>query len=136
MTQKRIFNLVHAEARRRAAEACRELPDGWMVVMSEPTRSLDQNAVQWPILQAFANQLTWPVNGEPVTLTPDEWKAILTAAFEREHVRLAEALEGGGKVMLGSSTSKFGKKKFSDWIEFLNSTAVARDVDLSRRYAS
>jgi len=97
--------------------------------VQEPTRSLEQNAAQWPILQAFADQVQWPVNGKMVWLTDEEWKDILTAAFQGETVRLAQGLDGG-VVMLGLKTSKFGKRQFSDWLEFLHATAAAKEVDL------
>jgi hypothetical protein len=132
MKDKRVFKLVHAEARRRAVEAIQTAPEGYAVTVSEATRSLDQNAAQWPILQAFADQLQWPVNGAFVWMTPEEWKDVLTAAFKRETVRVAMGMDGG-MVMLGSRTSEFGKKQFSDWLEFLNATAAARDVDLHYR---
>ena len=115
--------------RERALEAVRTAPDGFAVTVAERTRSLDQNAAQWPILQAFSDQLVWPVNGKMETLTPEEWKDLLTAAFKRETVRVAMGLDGG-MVMLGARTSKFGKKEFSDWLEFLHATAADRGVDL------
>ena len=99
------------------------------VTVSEPTRNLDQNAAQWPILQSFAEQLQWPVNGAMVQMTPEEWKDVLTAAFRRETVRVAMGLDGG-MVMLGARTSKFSKREFSDWLEFLHATAAARGVDV------
>lgn len=126
---KRVFILAHAEARARAQEAVKTAPEGYAITVSEPTRNLNQNAAQWPILQAFADQLQWPVNGKMVWLTADEWKDILTAAFEREHVRVAMGLDGG-MVMLGKRTREFSKAKFGEWLEFLHATAVARDVDL------
>lgn len=132
---KRVYRLVHQEARHRAAKDVQTAPDGFVVVVQEPTRTLDQNAAQWPILQAFADQLQWPINGRMEWLTDEEWKDILTAAFMREQARVAPGLDGG-MVLLGQRTSKFGKKQFSDWIEFLNATAAARDVDLHyREYA-
>ena len=127
---KRIYRLVHAEARRRAAEDCKTAPDGYVVTVAEPTRSLDANAAQWPILQAFSNQLVWPVNGKMETLTAEEWKDVLTAGFRRENVRVAMGLDGG-LVMLGARTSKFSKSKFSDWLEFLNATAANRGINLT-----
>ena len=132
MPEKRFFKLVHAQARRNAREAVESAPDGYCVTVSEPTRSLDQNAAMWPILQAFADQLQWPVNGQMVWMTPDEWKDLLTAAFRREAVRVAMGLDGG-MVMLGSRTSKFSVREMSDFLEFLNATAAARDVDLNYR---
>ena len=126
---KQTFILVHETARKRALAAVTTAPDGFVTVVCEPTRNLDQNAAQWPILQAFSDQLVWPVNGRMETLTPEEWKDLLTAAFKRETVRVAMGLDGG-MVMLGARTSKFGKKEFSDWLEFLHATAADRGVDL------
>lgn len=135
MSEKRVFKLVHAQARQRALECVRGAPDGYAVTVQEPTRSLDQNAAMWPVLQAFADQLKWPVNGEMVWMTADEWKDVLSAAFKRESVRVAMGLDGG-MVMLGSRTSKFSVRKMSEFLEFLHATADARGVDLHyREYA-
>lgn len=135
MKDKRLFHLMHQTARRRAHEAIDTAPDGYIVVVQEPTRNLDQNAAQWPILQAFADQLQWPVNGAMVWMTAEEWKDVLTAAFRKESVRVAMGMDGG-MVMLGSRTSEFGKKQFSEWLEFLHATAAIRDVDLHYRDAA
>lgn len=97
------------------------------LVASDLTRTLEQNDAQWPILEAFAKQLQWSVNGDMVWMTSEEWKDVLTAAFDEEDVRLAKGLNGG-VVMLGKRTSKFPKKKFSDWLEFLHATAALRGV--------
>lgn len=129
MAEKHVYKLVHAEARRRAAQDVQNAPDGWCVTVSEPTRSLDQNAAMWPILQAFADQLQWPVNGTMVWMTPDEWKDVLSAAYKRESVRVAMGMDGG-MVMLGSRTSKFGVREMSEFLEFLHATAVERGVDV------
>lgn len=127
MTDKRTFVLVHPQARANAVHAVKTTPDGYAVIIQEANRTLDQNAAQWPILEAFSNQLLWPVNGQLVKMTSEEWKDVLTAAFQRETARLAMGLDGG-VVMLGQRTSKFGKKKFSEWLEFLNAVAAQRGV--------
>lgn len=126
---KQTFVLVHTEARKRAVAAVQTAPDGFVTIVCELTRSADQNAAQWPILQAFADQLQWPINGRMEQITPDEWKDILTAAFKRETVRVAMGLDGG-MVMLGARTSKMGKREFSEWLDFLNATAAARGVEI------
>lgn len=126
---KQVFVLVHATARHNAIEAVRMAPDDYCVTIGERNRSLDQNAAQWPILEAFSRQLDWPVNGQMVKMTAEEWKDVLTAAFRQESARLAMGLNGG-VVMLGQKTSKFGKRQFSDWLEFLNATAALRGVVL------
>jgi len=134
MNTKRIFRLAHAEARRRAMACVAEAPEGYVVTVQEPTRSTDQNAAQWPILEAFAEQLQWPVNGAMVSLTAEEFKDVLTAAFQGETVRLAMGLNGG-VVMLGLRTSQMGKRRFSEWLSFLQATADLRGVVLSKEYA-
>ena len=124
---KRQFNLVHNEARANALQAVKDAPDGYRVTVEPPKRSLDQNAAQWPILEAFSRQLDWPVNGSMVKMTADEWKDVLTAAFKRETVRMAMGLDGG-VVMLGMRTSKMAKAEFSEWLEFLHATAALKGV--------
>ena len=126
---RQTFILAHALARQRAIEAVRNAPEGFAVTVAEPTRSLEANAAQWPILQAFADQLKWPVNGSMESLTADEWKDVLTAAFRRETVRVAMGLDGG-MVMLGARTSTMGKREFSEWLDFLHATAAARGIEL------
>ena len=127
MNTKRIFRLVHPEARRRAMACVADAPEGYVVTVQEPTRSTDQNSAQWPILEAFAEQLQWPVNGAMVSLSAEEWKDVLTSAFQGETVRLAMGLNGG-VVMLGLRTSQMGKRRFSEWLEFLHATAAERGV--------
>jgi hypothetical protein len=130
MSEKFYYRLVHDQARRGAAEACMRAPEGWIVTIKEPTRTLDQNAAQWPILGAIADQLRWPVNGQMVSLTDEEFKDILTAAFNKETLRIAQGVDGG-VVMLGIRTSKMGKKEFSEWLDFLHWFCADRGVDLS-----
>lgn len=127
---KRSFILVHDQARRNAMQAVQDAPHGYAVTISEPKRSLEQNATQWPILQAFADQLQWPINGRMEWMTADDWKDLLTAAFRREQVRVAMGLDGG-MVMLGQRTREFSKREFSEWLEFLNATAAERGVELN-----
>lgn len=124
---KRTFILAHPQARANAVVAVKQAPDGYSVTISDTNRSLDQNAAMWPILDAFSEQLMWPVNGQMVHMTAEEWKDVLSAAFERETARLAMGLDGG-VVMLGKRTSRFGKKQFSEWLEFLHSVAAQRGV--------
>lgn len=130
MSEKRIFRLVHLEARRRAAECVAAAPDGYVVTVQEPVRNLDQNALLWVLLTAFSEQLKWPVNGEMVKLEPDEWKDLLTAAFGQES-RVAKGLNGG-MVILGARTSKMGKRRFAELIEFIQATAADRGVQIER----
>lgn len=123
---KRTYGLVHIEARRRAAQDCMTAPDGYVATVSEPTRSLDQNAAQWPILQAFAEQKQLMVNGKMEYVSDEEWKDVLTGAFNEELNRVAHWK--GRMVLLGQRTSKFSKARFSDWLEFLHAAAAEEGV--------
>ncbi len=92
------------------------------------SRTLEQNCAQWPYLTGFAQQLQWPVNGKMCWMSEEEWKDVLTAAFEKEtDLRLAAGFDGG-VVMLGKRTSKFSVKKFSEWMEFLIAAAALKGV--------
>lgn len=129
MSDKRMFILAHSEARRRAMAAVADAPEGYAVTVAPPTRNLEQNALMWVLLEAFSQQLVWPVNGAMVKLEAEEWKDVLTAAFRQETQRIAVGLNGG-MVILGMRTSKMGKRQFAEFIEFLQSVATDRGVVL------
>lgn len=131
MIEARTFGLSHDEARRRAIATISIAPADWFVKLLPPKRTLEQNAAQWPILEAFADQVEWVIDGRRQKMPAEDWKAILTAAFEAEtSTRVALGLNGGF-VMLPSRTSSFSRKKFSDWLEFLHATAAAQGVTLA-----
>ena len=127
---KSYYVLAHDQARQNAKLAIDAAPEGYVVEIKEQSRTLDQNAAQWPILDAFAKQKQWPVNGQMCWITAEEWKDVLTAAFKNEQVRLAQGIDGG-VVMLGRRTSKFGKKQFSEWLEYLNYCAARFEINLN-----
>lgn len=63
------------------------------------------------------------MNGAMTYLSADEWKDILTATFEGDTMpRLSPGLNGG-MVMLGRRTSKYGKKRFGEWLDWLNAAS-------------
>jgi hypothetical protein len=131
MSDKQVFKLTDSSKTRAVIiEAILNAPVGHVVTVAPETRSLAQNRYQWPILSAFAKQVMWPINGALQYILPDDWKDILTAAFRRETVRIAQGWDGHGVVMLGQRTSKFNKKEFADWIEFLNMAAAEKGVDI------
>ena len=126
----RSFVLGNITARARAIQCVTDAPDGWCVSVKEPRRNLEQNALMWELLEKFSNQLLWPVNGEMSRLSPEEWKDVLSAAFNREAVRLAQGLNGG-IVLLGMRTSRMSKRRFSEFIEFIHAIAAEKEIDLA-----
>lgn len=100
--------------RDRAKEAIERAPHGYRVVFLEPRRSLQQNDKLWPMLREISKQLEW--HGQ--RYSEDDWKDIITAGFEKE-ARYAPTIDGKGFVQLGGRTSKYGKKKMTEFIEYV-----------------
>lgn len=123
---KRLFILP--VGRNNAIQAIKEAPDGYAVTVGESTRNLEQNAAQWPILNAYADQLQISVNGQMTSLLPDEWKDILTGVFKEETQRVASYR--GRVVLVGHRTSKFGRGEFSDWLNWLHAQAIEDGVEV------
>lgn len=121
MSEKRIFRLVHEPARIGAANFAMQAPEGWVVTFAEPTRTLDQNALLWPLLEDVSQQVDWYNN----RLTAEEWKDVFTAALRKEKV-----VPGinGGFVVVGQRTSKMGKREFSDLVELIYGFGAERGV--------
>lgn len=126
---KQIVFLIDDQRKSYAKQIIEQAPNDYVCEIKEKTRTLEQNAFQWPYLQGFSEQMQWPVNGEMTWLSKEEWKDILTAAFEKEtNPRLAAGFDGG-IVMLGRRTSKYGKKHFAAWMEWLIAAAALKGIE-------
>jgi hypothetical protein len=124
-----IFRLAHATARQRACEAIRSAPDGYIVRISEPTRSLEQNALLWAKLTDLSEQLPW--YGK--TLTPDDWKDVLSASLRK--ARVVPTIDGDGFVPLGMRTSQMTKAEFGALLDLIEAFAAERGVIWSNERA-
>lgn len=113
MSEKRTFILAPAPhpARRNCLDAIRTAPEGWAVTIQEPTRNLEQNAKLWAML-AEVSRIDW--HGHK--LTSEEWKDVFTAALKRQKV--VPGIDGGF-VVLGTRTSRMGKREFAELIELI-----------------
>lgn len=120
---KQIFTLTRTN-RRTIAETIRDSPDGYMVIVSEPTRTLEQNALLWPLLTELSRQVDWYGR----RLTPNQWKSFFTASLLG--IDCVPNLEGTGFIALGESTSTMGKKKFSDLLELILAFGADKGVRL------
>ena len=118
------FFLSHAEARKRARQAVSDAPEGYAVVIREPTRSLNQNAAMWPLLDDVSKQVNWYGN----KLTKEEWKDVFTAALKKQ-----KAVPGidGGFVVCGNSKKVLSKREFSDLLEIITAFAATHNVKFS-----
>jgi hypothetical protein len=123
---KQTYILAHSEARRRAIQAVQDAPDGMVVQIGEPNRSLDQNAAQWPYLEGFARQKELCINGKMQLVSSDDWKDVLTACWNGE---MRMAAFDGKVIMMPQRTSKMGKRMFSEWMEYLVAMAAISGVE-------
>lgn len=89
-----------------------QAPDGYCVTVGEPTRSLEQNALMWPLLECLAKQIVW----YGVKLSKEDWKDLLTASLRKQ--RSAPGLDGGF-VVFGERTKTYSKAQFSELIELI-----------------
>lgn len=124
---KRTFVLAHQGARDRASQYCQEAPDGYVVTFSEPTRTLEQNSLLWPLLTEVSRQVDW--HGR--RLTSGEWKEVFTAALKRQKV--VPGIDGGF-VVLGTSTSRMPKKDFSELLELIYAFGAEHGVTFKEPY--
>lgn len=96
-------------------------PAGCIVSFKEPTRSLEQNSLLWARLSQLSRELKW--DGE--TLTPNEWKDLLTACLRKQKV--VRGVEGG-LVFLGARTSSMTRSEMNDLLTLMEAFAAERGV--------
>lgn len=111
MSDKVTIKLVGPEQRQRAQKLILRAPDDYVVTISEPTRTLDQNALMWAALTDIAR-----AKPDGREMTPEQWKCAFmdAAGFKPEFV---PALEGNGFICLGYKSSRLTKAQFSDLVE-------------------
>jgi hypothetical protein len=100
-------------------------PDGFRIEIAEPKRTDAQNRLLWPMLTALSTGLKW--HGQ--TLSPEDWKDLLSAGLKRE-LRMVPNLDGNGFVSLGARTSTMTKAEFSDLIELIRAFAAREGISL------
>lgn len=132
MAEKRVFKLVHTQARRLAVEAVQTAPDGYCVTVSEPTRSLEQNAKFHALCSDIARAKTqWA--GKPRNAV--QWKVLLVsghAIATKEGSDMVPGIEGEF-VNLRESTAALSKARSSSLIEYAMAFCAMHDVKIGER---
>jgi hypothetical protein len=122
---KSIFRLVSKSARENAMAKILAAPDGYVVQIGEPTRSLDQNAKLWPMLCDLSKQVDW----HGFKLSTDEWKDFATATLNGQ--KAVPNMDGSGFLMVGGRTSTLSKAAFADLIEIIYMIGARFEVNWS-----
>lgn len=112
------FVLSHAEARRRALQAVSSAPDGHIVRVEPPKRSLPQNSAIHPIVTEIAKAAGRPTDEESLRTL----RYLLLEAWRNETRRppqFERSLDGMRLVDVSKGTSDLDKPDCSEFIEFL-----------------
>jgi len=122
---KRIWKLTGSLSKAAICRHVSDAPDGWVVTLAEPTRSLEANALMWALLTDISNQTDW----HGIKLSPDEFKDLLSAGLVKSKV--VPNIEGSGFVILGQRTSKMSKREMGELIELITAFGIERGVVFS-----
>ena len=118
MEERQIFRLAHDEARRRAIAAVTVAPDGYIVRIAPPTRTLEQNAKLHALLGEIAERREWAGRRWDI----DAWKRLLVGAWSRAQgsaVQMLPALDGAGVEVIYRQTSALSVRETADLIEWI-----------------
>ncbi|CAL62427.1 Conserved hypothetical protein, putative NinB domain [Herminiimonas arsenicoxydans] len=118
------FVLRDNHIKQRAQHAILQAPEGYVCTIKPATRSLEQNALLWPLLQTLSKNVDWYGN----KLTDEEWKDVLTASLKKQ-----KAVPGidGGFVVCGQRTSTMSKADFSELVELIYAFGAQHGVEFA-----
>jgi hypothetical protein len=122
---KRVFVLVHPQARQRALEAVVAAPHGYAVTLGEPARSTAQNARLWALLADISEQVVW--HGR--RMDSESWKHLFSSSLKKLDV--VPNLDGTGFVAMGLSTSRMSKSELGDLMTLIEAFGAERGVEWS-----
>ena len=125
---RRSFILSHPEARRRAMACVADAPEGYAVSVSEPNRTLEQNAKFHAICSDIAKS-GFPWAGKARTAA--QWKVLLVsghATATKEGSELVPGLESEF-VNLRESTALMSVKRGSSLIEYALAFCAMHEIE-------
>lgn len=114
---KQYFILSHDTARQMAIQAVMNAPEGYVVRIEEPKRSLEQNAMLHGQLNDISEQVVWHAQ----KFSPVVWKRLSTFSYLREineKPLLIPALDQSGVDLIYEKTSQMGVKMMTGLIEW------------------
>jgi hypothetical protein len=127
MSDKRLFILAHAEARRRAQQAVQTAPEGFRVVVEPPKRNLEINAALHAMLGEIADRVQWAGKLRSI----ETWKRLMVAAWLRavgEQVEFLPAIDGHGVDVVFRRTSEMTQAEVRDVLAFVEAWCANRPL--------
>lgn len=114
---KQLYVLSHPAARHRAVEAVQTAPEGFVVRIGPPTRTLEQNGLIHPVARQIQKHLE--LNGARKR-SEEWWRYYLLGKFAGSEV--CEDPDGSGGIVVmnrETGTSGLNKEKASEFIEWM-----------------
>ena len=127
MSEKQHFVLSHSTARNRAMHAIAHAPEGWVVEIKAPTRTLEQNAKFHAMCGDLARSgIPWL--GKPRAAKP--WKVLLVSGHAIASGEGAEIIPGleNEFVNIRESTALMSKRRSASLIEYTLAFGAMHDV--------
>lgn len=121
MGEPRFIRLIGAEQRAYAKARIDAAPDGWIVTVREPTRTLDQNAKLWAMLTDLSEQ-----EAGGIKATPEEWKCLVMHACGWE----CQFLPGldGRPFPIGFRSSQMSVSQMRELVDWLYSYGAEQGI--------
>jgi len=117
--------ILHAGNRQHAARVLGQAPNGYVMTIAEPKRTLDQNALMWALITEISKAKLLGIRK-----TPDDWKALLMHAAGSE-CQFETGLDGR-PFPVGFRTSKLTKSQMSNLIEWIYAFCAEHGLDVSK----
>lgn len=115
---KRVFVLAHAQARQNALQFVAQAPAGYCVTVSEPTRSLEQNAK----LHALFSELARKAKLCGRSYTANQWKTLMISGHAIATGLGVEMVPGveGEFVNIRESSASMTVARMTSLIEYIH----------------
>jgi hypothetical protein len=123
------IKLIDPARRAYARALIGDAPDGWVVTIKEPTRSLDQNARMWAMLTDISQQCT--IDGKHYT--PDEWKIMVMHACGWEN-QFLPGIGDGRPFPAGFSSSRLTIRQMTTLIDWMHAYGAEHGVVWSEKH--
>jgi hypothetical protein len=128
VSDKRLFILAHAEARKRATQAIAEAPEGWQVTITPPKRNGDINAALHAKLGEIAASRKWAGKRWDI----ETWKRLLVAAWSRatgQALVMLPALDGAGVDIVFRRTSAMTQAEVRELLAFIEAWEAEAETE-------
>ena len=124
MSETRTSKLVSDQVRAHCIDEIARAPLGKVVIVQDPTRTLEQNALMWAMLADISAQVDW----YDQRLTSEEWKDVFSASLKRQKV--VPGLEGEF-IAIRESTATMSGKRLASVMEYVEAYCAMNEIRLS-----